>query len=58
MPATQEPSRVGFLVVNHHPLEKNQGAWSDLRLDARKRNSAGEEFPCYTNPIWVRTTSE
>jgi len=35
-------------------LEKLAGVWSYIRLEARTRNSAGEEFRCYTNPIWVR----
>jgi len=39
-------------------LGKNIGSWCYVRLEARTRNSAGEEFRCYTNPIWVRLTSE
>ncbi len=37
-------------------LEKASGVWGYVRLEARTRNSAGEEFRCYTNPIWVRVT--
>jgi hypothetical protein len=37
-------------------LEKTAGGWSYVRLEARTRNGAGEEFRCYTNPIWVRVT--
>jgi hypothetical protein len=39
-------------------LGKNIGGWCYIRLEARTRNSAGDEFRCYTNPIWVRLTSE
>lgn len=31
-------------------------AWGYIRLEARTRNQDGEEFRCYTNPIWVRVT--
>jgi hypothetical protein len=59
VPATRGLSSGGFFPVDLHPfLEKNLGAWSYLRLEARTRNSAGEEFRCYTNPIWVRVTGE
>ncbi|MFB3923178.1 MAG: hypothetical protein ACE145_15770 [Terriglobia bacterium] len=27
-----------------------------IRLEARTRNNAGEEFRCYTNPVWIRLT--
>lgn len=37
-------------------LEKARHRWNYLRLEARTRNSGGEEFRCYTNPIWVRLT--
>lgn len=36
-------------------LEKFGPSWTYVRLEARTRNGAGEEFRCYTNPIWVRT---
>jgi hypothetical protein len=38
-------------------LEKLGDSWGYLRLEARTRNAAGEEYRCYTNPIWVRLTS-
>jgi len=37
-------------------LEHRRGGWLYVRLEARTRNSAGEEFRCYTNPIWMRLT--
>jgi hypothetical protein len=37
-------------------LEKLGDTWGYIRLEARTRNAAGEEFRCYTNPIWVRVT--
>ncbi len=39
-------------------LEGIPGPWIYLRLEGRTRNSAGEEFRCYTNPIWVRLTEK
>jgi len=38
-------------------LERLGDAWGYLRLEARTRTAAGEEFRCYTNPIWIRVTS-
>jgi len=37
-------------------LEKLGSAWGYIRLEARTQSSAGEEFRCYTNPIWVLVT--
>ena len=31
--------------------------WDYLRLEARTRNAQGDEFRCYTNPIWIRAGS-
>ncbi len=39
-------------------LKELRGAWTTLRLEARTRNGAEEEFRCYTNPLWVRVTGE
>jgi hypothetical protein len=39
-------------------LEKLGSSWGYVRLEARTRNGAGEEFRCYTNPLWVRATRE
>jgi hypothetical protein len=35
-------------------LEKAGAGWAYVRLEARSVNSGGEEFRCYTNPIWIR----
>jgi hypothetical protein len=49
----------GLMPVDLRPyLGKNIGPWGYIRLEARTSNSAGEEFRCYTNPIWVRVTGE
>lgn len=37
-------------------LDEWNGNWGYVRLEARTRNSAGKEFRCYTNPIWIRLT--
>jgi len=37
-------------------LQKLGAGWGYIRLEAQTQNSAGEEFRCYTNPIWVRLT--
>ncbi|MGH9581087.1 MAG: hypothetical protein ACRD2R_08840 [Terriglobales bacterium] len=37
-------------------LGKVMGSGAYVRLEARTRNGAGEEFRCYTNPVWVRFT--
>ncbi len=34
-----------------------EGHWGYVRLEARTRNSAGADFRCYTNPIWIRLTT-
>jgi hypothetical protein len=39
-------------------LQKLSQGWSYLRFEARTRNSAGEEFRCYTNPLWVRVVAQ
>jgi hypothetical protein len=49
----------GLVPVDLRPyLGKNIGPWGYIRLEARTSNGAGEEFRCYTNPIWVRVTGE
>ena len=37
-------------------LERLGHSWGYVRLEARSENGAGQEFRCYTNPIWVRIT--
>jgi hypothetical protein len=39
-------------------LGKLGNSWGYVRLEGRTRNGAGEEFRCYTNPLWVRTSGE
>ncbi len=47
----------GLFAVDVQPaLEQTIGNWSYMRLEAKTRNRAGEEFHCYTNAIWVRIT--
>jgi hypothetical protein len=36
-------------------LRKLGESWGYVRFEARTRNKYGQEFRCYTNPIWVRT---
>lgn len=47
-----------FAVDLRRSLEKTTGPWLYLRLQGRTRNSAGVEFRCYTNPIWVRLSEK
>jgi hypothetical protein len=37
-------------------LKGLNGAWVYLRLEARTRSAKGDEFRCFTNPIWVRVS--
>jgi hypothetical protein len=39
-------------------LKEGSGEWKYIRLEASTRNSAKEEFRCYTNPIWIRATGD
>jgi hypothetical protein len=39
-------------------VDRLGGSWVTIRLEARTRNDAGEEFRCYTNPLWVRASEE
>lgn len=57
LPAGQGLASKGLYPVNLRPtLENSTGKWVYVRLMARTRNAAGEEFRCYTNPIWIRVT--
>jgi len=38
-------------------LKEGSKDWRYIRLVASTRNSANNEFRCYTNPIWIRATS-
>ncbi len=47
----------GLYPLDLHPhLGQADGHWRYVRLEARTRDGAGEEFRCYTNPVWVRVT--
>ncbi len=39
-------------------LKQGSQDWRYIRLVARTRNSANNEFRCYTNPIWIKATGE
>jgi len=39
-------------------LKEGPEEWKYIRLEARTRNSAKEEFRCYTNPLWIKATGE
>ena len=42
----------------HQILKEGPNEWKYIRLEARTRNSAKEEFRCYTNPLWIKATGE
>jgi hypothetical protein len=39
-------------------LKEGSQNWIYIRLMASTRNSANNEFRCYTNPIWIKATGE
>jgi hypothetical protein len=39
-------------------LKSGSQDWRYIRLVASTRNSANNEFRCYTNPIWIKATGE
>ena len=39
-------------------LKEGSQDWIYIRLVASTRNSANNEFRCYTNPIWIKATGE
>ncbi len=39
-------------------LKEGSKDWKYIRLVASTRNSANNEFRCYTNPIWIKATGE
>jgi hypothetical protein len=39
-------------------LKEGSPEWKYIRLVASARNSANNEFRCYTNPIWIKATGE
>lgn len=55
IPSAMTLTSGGLYPLNlRNAMVKLRGAWGYLRLEARTRNKQGEEFRCYTNPIWVR----
>ncbi len=59
IPAGGEFSSGGLMPVDlTSGLGKLEGGWGYLRLEARTRSDAGEEFRCYTNPIWIRVVAK
>ena len=59
LPAAKDLASGGLVPVDLRPsLGRIGNTWGYIRLEARTRNKAGEEFRCYTNPIWVRVTGE
>ncbi len=58
VPAGKELSSNGLFAVDVQArLGKLASEWGYIRLEARTRNPAGEEFRCYTNPVWIRVTA-
>jgi len=39
-------------------LQEGSVEWKYIRLEAVTRNSAEEEFRCYTNPLWIKATGK
>ncbi len=49
----------GLVPVDLGPiLQQGSADWRYIRLVARTRNSADNEFRCYTNPIWIKATAD
>jgi hypothetical protein len=42
----------------HQILKEGSQNWIYIRVEASTRNSANDEFRCYTNPIWIKATGE
>ncbi len=42
----------------HSVLKVGSPNWIYIRLVASSRNSANNEFRCYTNPIWIKATGQ
>jgi hypothetical protein len=55
LPSGQELTSQGWVSMGWPSGAAQAGSgWSYLRFELRTRNSGGEEFRCYTNPLWVR----
>ena len=58
IPAGKEQSSQGLIPVALPPLDSLGQSWAYIRFELRTRNSGGEEFRCYTNPLWIRAFSD
>jgi len=59
IPPTKALASDGLVPFDLHPvLKEGSHAWVYVRLVASTRNSANEEFRCYTNPIWINAAGE
>jgi hypothetical protein len=59
VPASRQMASGGLIPVDLRPfLGKNRDRWGYIRLEARTRNATGEEFRCYTNPVWLEITGD
>jgi hypothetical protein len=59
VPASKQMASGDLIPVDLRPyLGKNTGRWGYIRLEARTRNATGEEFRCYTNPVWLEITGD
>jgi hypothetical protein len=59
VPASKQMASEGLVPVDLRPfLGKNKSTWGYIRLEARARNATGEEFRCYTNPVWLKITGD
>jgi len=57
IPQGKEMASSGLVPVDLRARLGNRvGEWGYVRLEASSRNRAGEEFRCYTNPLWFRIT--
>jgi hypothetical protein len=59
VPSAKALSSQGLVSFDLRPiLKEGSKDWKYIRLVARTRNSADNEFRCYTNPIWIKATGE
>ena len=59
VPPAKSLASNGLVSVDLGPvLAPGSQDWKYIRLVATTRNSANNEFRCYTNPIWIRASGE
>jgi len=59
VPSAKALSSEGLVPFDLRPvLKEGSQKWIYIRLVASTRNSANNEFRCYTNPIWIKATGE